>query len=163
MKWIVIISLAGAAVACGGASESHNSSQSGASAHAGVANASNQSPVTLTGCLRNADTPDTAAPRATGSSGTAPAGPAVDQQAAGRGSPGERFTLTGIAADKANGDTAAASASYVLDGNMEALRAHVNQQVRVTGALDTGYANNAGPKRVRVQTVERTASACVPQ
>jgi len=117
--------------------------------------------VTLSGCLRNADTPDAGAPRPTGSSGKGSAGAAVDQQTAGRGSPGERFTLTGASSDtKASNPEAG---SYILDGNMEALRSHVNQQVRVTGTLDATAANTAGPQRIRVQTVEATANVCGQQ
>jgi hypothetical protein len=156
MKWIGVMSVAVIAVACGGASESHNSSQSGAAQHAGIANPGNQPPVTLSGCLRNADQPDTAAATPTGSAGRGSAGEAVDEKIAGRGSPGERFTLTHATSASAASNPAAGS--YVLDGNMEALRAHVNQQVRVSGTLDA--TNTAGPQRVRVQSVDPIAGAC---
>ena len=81
--------------------------------------------------------------------------------AAGRGSPGERFTLTHATSASADSDPAAAS--YILDGNMEALRAHVNTQVRLTGTLDAAASNTAGPQRIRVQSVERVANSCSQQ
>jgi hypothetical protein len=157
MKLIAVLSIAAFAIACGG-SESHNSSQAGASAHAGIANPGYQPAVTLSGCLQNADRPDSDAPQPTGSSGRGSAGKAVDEMAAGRGSPGERFTLTDATSASADSDPAAAS--YILDGNMEALRAHVDKQVRLTGTLDAAAANTAGPQRVRVQSVERVADNC---
>src|SRR3954452_3155847 len=150
MKWICV-GMAVLAVACNSASESHNSSQSGASAHAGIANPGNQPTVTLSGCLQNADNPDTT-PRPTGSAGRGSAGDAGDQKTAGRGSPGGGFTLTHArsASDASN----PAAGSYILDGNLEALRGHVNEKVRVTGTLDAAASNTAGPQRVRVQAVE---------
>jgi hypothetical protein len=75
---------------------------------------------------------------------------------AGRGSPGERFTLT-HAKNGAGGDVAG---SYVLEGNMEALRGHLDREVRVKGTLDTGGSNTAGPQRVRVDTVEPVGDRC---
>jgi hypothetical protein len=160
MKAIGLVGVAVFAVACGG-SESHNSSQSGATARAGIANPGNQPKVTLNGCLRNADNPDPADARPTGSTGSTAgrsAGGAADQMAAGRGSPGERYTLTH--ASSASGASDPAAASYVLDGNVEALRGHIDQQVRLTGTLDPAAANSAGPQRVRVESVEQTAERC---
>jgi hypothetical protein len=150
MKWICAIGVATLAIACGG-SESHNSSQSGATAHAGIANPGSQPTVTLSGCLQNADDP-TAGPVAMGSTGQGSAGNATDQRAAGRGSPGERFTLTH--AKSLSEASNPAAGSYILDGNLETLRGHVHQQVRVVGKLDPAAANTAGPQRVRVETVE---------
>jgi hypothetical protein len=64
------IAIAAGGVACGpGASDSHNSSQAGATARAGAATDNRQQPVTLTGCLQNADKPGATAP--TGTSGIA--------------------------------------------------------------------------------------------
>ena len=151
MKLICAVAVAALAAGCGGASESHNSSQSGATAQAGIANPGGQPTVTLKGCLQNADTLDTA-PQPTGSIGHGSAGEAVDQKAAGRGSPGERFTLTSARSE--SDASSPAAGSYILDGNMEALRQHVRQQVRVTGTLDAAAANTAGPQRIRVQTVQ---------
>jgi len=157
MKLICAIAVAALGIACGGASDSHNSSQAGATPRAGAEQAQHEQPVTLTGCLQNADRPDERS--ATGTSGsTAPGsrGGAPDQMAAGRGAEGERFTLT-----HATGASAAsAAASFVLEGNLEALREHVNRQVRVSGTLDTGGANSAGPQRVRVDSVEPAGGSC---
>jgi hypothetical protein len=153
------IAAAALAVACGrGATESHNSSQSGATAHAGQAEPGNQPKVTLSGCLQNADNPDAAADRPTATGGRGSAGGAVDQMTAGRGSIGERYTL--VHATSASGATQPAAASYVLDGNMDALRDHVNKQVRLTGTLDVTASNTAGPQRVRVESVEPIAERC---
>ena len=144
MKLIYAITLAGFAVACGpGASDSHNSSQSGAAVRGGVANEQRQQSVTLNGCLQNADKPD-AGGTTTGTSGTAPQrAQGSDQAAAGKGSIGERFTLT---------SSGAPATSYILDGNVEALRANQDRQVRVTGMLDRGTLQPigiaAGPRRV---------------
>jgi hypothetical protein len=143
--------------ACGrGADESHNSSQAGATARAGAADAGNQPDVTLVGCLTNADRPSDAAP--VGTAGAGSSGGAKDQGAAGRGSIGERFTLTGARSESAASDPAAAS--YVLDGDLEQLRGHVDQQVRVRGILDAAASNTAGPQRVRVNAVETIAASC---
>jgi len=150
MKWVCVIGAATLAIACGG-SESHNSSQSGATAHAGIANPGSQPAVTLLGCLQNADDPN-AGRVPTGSTGQGSSGNAVDQRAAGQGSPGERFTLTHAKSLSQASDPAAAS--YILDGNLEALRGHVHQQVRIVGRLDPAAANSAGPQRVRVESVE---------
>src|SRR5215217_7083064 len=153
MKLICAIGVAALAVACG-ASESHNSSQSGATAQAGLAEPGKQPKVTLTGCLVDADKPDTAGP--TGTTGTGSAGNASDQIAAGKGSVGERFTLTN--AKNTSGATEPAAGSYLLDGNMDALRGNVNRQVRLTGTLDATYANS--PQRVRVDSVEALGERC---
>src|SRR5215218_6819577 len=117
-------------MACG-ANESHNSSQSGATARAGMAEPGNQPKVTLSGCLQNADQPESVG--TTGAAGRGSAGDARDQMTAGKGAPGERFTLTH--AKKISGDTDPSAGSYLLDGNMEALRQNVNRQVRLTGTL----------------------------
>lgn len=152
----VLAATAALAVACGpGAGESHNSSQAGATARAGTANPDNQPRVTLTGCLVNADRPGETP---TGTTGGKSAGGARDQIAAGSGSLGERFTLVG--ATSATADSSPAAASYVLDGNMEALRGHQNQRVTVVGTLDATAANTAGPQRVRVETVDTVGPAC---
>jgi hypothetical protein len=139
----------------GGASDSHNSSLAGAAGRAGGATAEHQRAVTLTGCLQNADRPD--GESATGTSGSAASGSptATGQNAAGRGSPGERFTLTHVASGAGAGESA-----YLLEGDLTALRSHVNRQVRVTGSLDAGAANTAGPQRVRVDAVEPVGTAC---
>src|SRR5690349_19989179 len=76
-----------------GASQSHNSSQAGATDRAGCANPGNQPSVTLTGCLRNADRPEADPATPTGTLGGS-ARSASDQMAAGNGAPGERYTLT---------------------------------------------------------------------
>jgi hypothetical protein len=47
-----------------------------------------------------------------------------------------------------------------LDGNMADLRAHVDEQVRVSGTLDATAANTAGPQRVRVASVDTIAESC---
>jgi hypothetical protein len=148
MKLICVITLAMLPLACGrGATDSHNSDQSGAAARGGVAENQRQQPVTLTGCLQNADKPDANA-ATTGTSGSAGQAPPADQAAAGKGSIGERFTLS-----SANGP----STSYILDGNMPALRENENHEVRVTGVLDRG---TYSPQRVRVQTVESLSGSC---
>jgi len=159
MRWIcaAITATAVVAIACGGASESHNSSQSGATEHAGIANPGYQPTVTLTGCLQNADDANAAAATPTGSGGRGSAGEAVDQKTAGRGSPGERFTLTHARSVSDASDPAAAS--YILDGNLDALRGHVHQKVRVIGTLDAAASNTAGPQRIRVQSVDADAAA----
>ncbi len=166
MKLFCVIAIAAAtAIACGpGATDSHNSSQSGASARGGVAG-DHEQPVTLSGCLQNADRADENSPTGTTGSAARRSAGAADQMAAGRGSPGERYTLTHAVranreSDSAAGSRAAAGGSYVLEGNLEALREHVNRQVRVTGTLDTGAANTAGPQRVRVDAVEPAGGAC---
>ena len=41
-----------------------------------------------------------------------------------------------------------------------ALRDHVNKQVRLTGTLDVTASNSAGPQRVRVDTVEPIGDRC---
>jgi hypothetical protein len=113
--------------------------------------------VSLTGCLQDADRIDgQTATGTTGSAARRSAGGAADQMVAGRGSPGERFTLT-HAKDGAGGDT---TGSYVLEGNLEALRQHLDRQVRVTGSLDAGASNTAGPHRVRVDSVEAVGERC---
>lgn len=154
-----VFALAFAALAaCGpGASESHNSSQAGATARAGEANASYQPPVTLVGCLVDADQRE-AEPVGTIGRRAGSAGTAADQKNAGAGSPGERFTLTNAKSESSDSNPAAAS--YVLDGNMEALRALANQRVRLTGVLDATAANTAGPQRIRVEKVESAGGAC---
>jgi hypothetical protein len=149
------------APACGrGAEESHNSSQAGATARAGVANPGNQPTVTLEGCLTDADQVDPAT--AVGTIGRASksgsSGGAKDQMIAGRGSPGERFTLTQAKSGSAQSNPSAGS--YVLDGNLEDLRELADQQVRVTGTLDAAASNTAGPQRVRVTDVESLGSRC---
>jgi hypothetical protein len=156
MKGICTICVAALAVSCGGASESHNSSQAGATARAGIAEPGNQPKVTLTGCLQNADRPQTTG--TTGSAGQGSAGNASDQMAAGKGSPGERFTLTNATSSTGSSDPSAGS--YVLEGNMEALRGNVNRQVRLTGTLDATASNTAGPQRVRVDAVEALGGNC---
>jgi hypothetical protein len=163
MKPTMFATLAAAAlitVCCRGANESHNSSQAGATARAGSANPSGQPAVTLTGCLQNADRPDTAT-GTMGTRGTGSSASAADQMAAGAGSPGERFTLT--RAKSASADSNPAAGSYILDGNMESMREHLDQQVRVEGTLDAAAANTAGPQRIRVQRVETIASRCAPK
>jgi hypothetical protein len=152
MKLIYAITLAGFAVACGpGASDSHNSSQSGAAVRGGVANEQRQQSVTLNGCLQNADKPD-AAGTTTGTSGTAPQrAQGSDQAAAGKGSIGERFTLT---------SSGAPATSYILDGNVEALRANQDRQVRVTGMLDRGTYSPSESQRVRVESIEAVGGTC---
>jgi len=148
------------AIACGpGASQSHNSSQAGATDRAGVANAGNQPPVTLTGCLRNADRPEVDPATPTGTLGGGSARSASDQMAAGNGAPGERYTLTNAKSESAA--SSPTSASYILDGNMADLRAHVDEQVRVSGTLDATAANTAGPQRIRVASVDTIAESCV--
>jgi len=159
MKMTCAIAAAALAVACGpGATESHNSSQSGATKHEGLAEPGNQPKVTLSGCLQNADKPDATGERPTATAGRGSAGGAVDQMTAGRGSIGERYTL--VHATSGSAATQPAAASYVLDGNMEALRAQVNKQVRLTGTLDPTASNTAGPQRVRVDTVETVGESC---
>lgn len=144
-------------VACGpGARESHNSSQAGATATAGAANPGNQPTVTLTGCLQDVDQPGE--PVGTVGTKRGSAGAAADQKAAGAGSPGERYTLTNAKSESVESNPAAAS--YVLDGNLEDLRAHVNHQVRLTGVLDAAAANTAGPQRIRVRSVESAGKTC---
>jgi hypothetical protein len=169
MKTTLLVATAALAIACGpGATESHNSSEAGAKARAGVADPAKQPDVILTGCLRNADRPDAT----TGTSGSAGANAsrsgsggsargAADQMAAGKGALGERFTLTH--AKSASADSNPAVASYILDGNMDDLREHVDQQVRVKGTLDAAAANTAGPQRIRVDSVEMVASMCSTQ
>ena len=154
MQRIWAVYLAALAIGCG-ASESHNSSQSGATARAGVAEPDRQPKVTLTGCLRDADQQS----QTVGTAGTdkpGSAGNAGDQMAAGRGSPGERFTLTN--ATTVSGATDPSAGSYLLDGNLEALRAHQGRQVRLTGTLDATYANS--PQRIRVDAVDALADTC---
>jgi hypothetical protein len=77
---------------------------------------------------------------------------------AGAGSSGERFTLTH--ASSASAASNAAASSYILDGNIAALRAHIGEQVRVEGELDAAAANTAGPQRIRVASVQRVADTC---
>jgi hypothetical protein len=153
MKNICAICAAALTMACG-ATESHNSSQSGGAARAGIADPANQPKVTLTGCLQNANRPETAG--TTGSAGGGSAAGAADQMAAGKGAFGERFTLTN--ATSASGATDPSAGSYLLDGNIEALRGNVNRQVRLTGTLDANYANS--PQRVRVDSVEALGESC---
>ena len=153
MKRIFVICTAALAISCG-ASESHNSSQSGATARTGQAEPNNQPRITLKGCLQDADRLKTVG--TTGSDGRGSAGAASDQMAAGRGSPGERFTLT--YATTIAGATDPSAGSYVLDGNLEALRANVNRAVQLTGTLDAAYANS--PQRVRVDSVQALGDSC---
>jgi hypothetical protein len=159
MKAICAISIAAISIACG-ASESHNSSESGSTKHAGIAQRGSQD-VVLSGCLQNADKPD-APPPPVGSAGNGSAGKAVDEMTAGHGSIGERFTLTHATSASAASDPA--KSSYILEGNLEALRANVNQQVRLKGALDDYSANGGsrGPQRVRVESVESIGDRCTP-
>jgi hypothetical protein len=160
MKMICAISIAAMSIACG-ASESHNSSESGSTKRAGIAQPGSQD-VVLIGCLQNADKPDAGASQPVGSAGNGSAGKAIDEMTAGRGSIGERFTLTHATSASAASDPT--KGSYILEGNMEALRANVNQQVRVKGALDD-YSTNSGsrgPQRVRVQSVESIGDRCAP-
>jgi hypothetical protein len=157
MKRIIIGATAVLAVACGpGAQESHNSSQAGATARAGEANAANQPRVTLVGCLQDVDQPGE--PVGTIGTKAGSSGSAADQRAAGAGSPGERFTLTNAKSESAASNPSAGS--YILDGNLEDLRALTNQKVRLTGILDAAAANTAGPQRIRVNTVEGTGDRC---
>jgi hypothetical protein len=158
MRLSYLLGIVVLSAACGGASDSHNSALAGAAGRAGGATGEHQRAVTLTGCLQNADRPDGDSP--TGTSGSAASGSATatGQTAAGRGSPGERFTLTHVA----NG-TAAGESAYLLEGDLTALRAQVNRQVRVTGSLDVGAANTAGPQRVRVDAVEPVGTSCGAQ
>jgi hypothetical protein len=157
MKLMCVMAIAALGAACGpGASDSHNSSQAGGAARGGVADPNRQQPVTLTGCLQNADKPD-AATGTSGSAGRSAAG-GSDQLAAGKGSIGERFTLTN--ASTQSGEAHAGAAGYILDGNVEALRGNVNTQVRVTGVLDRGTYSASESQRVRVDTVEPMGGAC---
>ena len=93
MKRICAVCTAALAIACG-ASESHNSSQAGATARAGQAAPDNQPKVTLKGCLQNADRPQMVG--TAGSDRRGSAGAASDQMAAGQGAPGERCRATVI-------------------------------------------------------------------
>ena len=114
----------------------------------------------MSGCLQNADKPDATASQPVGSAGNGSAGKAIDEMTAGRGSIGERFTLTHATSASAASDPT--KGSYILEGNMEALRANVNRQVRVKGAVDD-YSTNSGsrgPQRVRVQSVESIGDRC---
>jgi hypothetical protein len=154
MKRICVVCITTLTIGCG-ASESHNSSQAGGTARAGQAEPDNQPRVTLKGCLQNADRPQTIG--TAGSDRRGSAGAASDQMAAGQGSPGERFTLTD--ASTLSGVTNPAAGSYLLDGNLEALRANINRQVQLTGTLDATYANS--PQRVRVDSVQAVGEACV--
>jgi hypothetical protein len=184
MRNALLILTTALAMACSrSATESHTSSQAGATARAGVANPTDQPEVTLTGCLRNADRSD-AEPTGTAGEATgrlrtegAPASraearpkneraeaggsarSAADQMNAGKGSIGERFTLT--YAKSGSAESSPSAGSYILDGNMSDLRSHVDQQVRVKGTLDAAAANTAGPQRIRVQSVEMIDAACV--
>jgi len=153
MKRICAVCAAALAISCG-ASESHNSSQAGATARAGQAEPGNQPKVTLKGCLQDADRPETVG--TTGAEGRGSAGAAADQMAAGQRSPGERFTLTDATA--VSGSTDPSAGSYLLDGNLEALRANVNRQVQLTGTLDAAYANS--PQRIRVDSVQALGGTC---
>jgi hypothetical protein len=156
MKLFGLIGIAAIAVACGpGATQSHNSSQAGATDRAGVANPAGQPHVTLTGCLQNADKPEG---EPVGTAGGGSKRNAPDQMNAGAGSSGERFTLTH--ASSASAASNAAASSYILDGNIAALRAHIGEQVRVEGELDAAAANTAGPQRIRVASVQRVADTC---
>jgi hypothetical protein len=156
MNRVMIAGMAALAIACGrGATESHNSSQAGATARSGVANPGAQPHVTLTGCLRNADRPEG---EPVGTAGGGSKSNAPDQMNAGAGSQGERYTLTHAAS--ASSASNAAASSYILDGNVSDLRAHVNQEVRVDGELDAAAANTAGPQRIRVASVEPLGTAC---
>jgi hypothetical protein len=158
MKLTYALAVAALTAACGpGASDSHNSSQAGATPRAGAEQPAHTQPVTLTGCLQNADKRDETNPTGTSGSSAPRSAQPADQMAAGRGSPGERFTLTGARASDRNGGS---GGSYLLEGNLESLRGNVNHQVRVTGTLDTGAANTAGPQRVRVDAVESLADRC---
>jgi hypothetical protein len=146
-------------LACGpGASESHNSSQSGATPRAGAEQSQHQEPVTLTGCLQNANQPSANATTGTTGSTQRRTEAGSDQAAAGRGSMGERFTLTAEAAGQTPRD--GSPKSYVLDGNVEGLRANVNREVRVTGVLDRGAYSPGESQRVRVDSVEPVADGC---
>jgi hypothetical protein len=160
MKLICAISIAALSLACG-ASESHNSSESGPTKRAGLAERGSQN-VVLNGCLQNADRPDAPPSQPVGSAGNGSAGKAVDEMTAGRGSIGERFTLTHATSATAASDPS--KSSYILEGNMEALRANVNKQVRLMGMLDDYSANSgtASPQRVRVQSVEPVGDRCTP-
>ena len=153
MKNILVMCTAALAIACG-ASESHNSSQAGATARAGQAEAGNQPKVTLKGCLQDADRPQSVGTAGSGARGSA--GAAEDQMTAGKGTPGERFTLTNATA--LAGPTKPSAGSYLLDGNLEALRANVNREVQLSGTLDVGYANS--PQRVRVDSVQSVGGVC---
>ena len=159
MRLSYLLGVVALSAGCGGASDSHNSSLAGASGREGGATAEHQRAVTLTGGLRNADRPD--GDSATGTSGSPASGipTASGQTAAGRGSPGERFMLTHVA----SGAGTAESSAYLLEGDLTALRAQVNRQVRVTGSLDLAAANTAGPQRVRVDAVEPVGATCGEQ
>jgi hypothetical protein len=160
MRFLLFISIA-AVAACGpGAGESHNSSQAGATAARDVARPELQPAVTLQGCLTNADRPSDSPADGTRGTGGGSAAHATDQMAAGRGALGERFTLT--KAKSESPDSNPSAGSYILDGNLPALRAHVGQQVRVQGALDAAAANTAGPQRIRVTSVDPLGTACAP-
>ena len=68
----------------------------------------------------------------------------------------KRFTLTD--ATRVSGATDPSAGSYLLDGNLEALRANINRLVQLTGTLDATYANS--PKRVRVDSVQALDGTC---
>jgi hypothetical protein len=156
MKAVLIAGTAALALACGpGAAGSHHSSQDGATDRAGVANTA-QPHITVTGCLENAGKPE-GEPVGTGGGGSEKNAP--DQMNAGAGSHGERYTLTH--ATSATAETNPSASSYILDGNVRDLRAHVNQQVRIEGELDPAAANTAGPQRIRVASVETVEEACL--
>jgi hypothetical protein len=157
LRYLLVLALS--AGCGGGASDSHNSSLAGASGRAGGATAEHQRAVTLTGCLQNADRPDPDSATGTTGSAASSSPTATGQTAAGRGSPGERFTLTHVASGAGAGE----SGAYLLEGDLTALRAQVNRQVRVTGSLDVGAANTAGPQRVRVDQVEPVGASCNDQ
>lgn len=137
---IVVVGMAVLAVACG----------------PGATNPGLQPKVTLVGCLQEVDR--SSEPVGTIGSKPGSAGSASDQRAANVRSPGERFTLTNARSESA--ESSPAAALYVLDGNMEDLSELANQQVRLTGTLDTTAANTAGPQRVRVDRVESIAERC---
>jgi hypothetical protein len=159
MRLTIVAVTAALAIACGpGAQESHNSSQAGTTARAGQAQPGLQPTVTLTGCLVDADQGN-GEPVGTIGTKTGSSGSARDQKAAGAGSPGERFTLTNAKSETADSNPSAGS--YVLDGNLEDLRALTNQQVRLTGILDAAAANTE--QRIRVNTVEGTGGRCARQ
>jgi hypothetical protein len=156
MRRVLIAVTAALALGCGpGATESHTSSQAGATDRAGVANPAGQPRVVLSGCLQNADKPE-GEPVGTAGGGSKSSAP--DQMNAGAGSQGERFTLTHATSESPA--SRASASSYILDGNLRELRANVDKQVRVQGELDQAAANTAGPQRIRVSSVTEIADVC---
>jgi hypothetical protein len=153
MKMFTLSLIAALMAACGRAPDAHGNTPPGAQ----PGESGSHPKVTLVGCLQDVAQP-TGVPTGTTGAASGSAGGASDQKAAGAGSPGERFTLTDARSESAASNPR--GGSYVLDGNLEALRTHVNQQVRVSGELDATAANTAGPQRIRVMTVESAGGSC---